>query len=217
MPRIAPSILGADAARLADEIADATSAGIDIFHLDIMDGHFVPNLSFGPSMVKTVDRLTDAYLDVHLMLSEPEKYFEPFVEAGSDNVTFHIEVLPDPAPQVARLRELGVDTGISLNPDHPIESVFPHLESFDYLLIMSVFAGFGGQAFIESSYGRIEAARKFIDGHGLATRIEVDGGVDESNARRVLDAGADVLVMGTGFFGARNRRDLVATILGPVA
>lgn len=217
MPRIAPSVLGADAAHLADEIADATAAGIDMFHLDIMDGHFVPNLSFGPAMVKTVNRLTDAFLDVHLMLSEPEKYFEPFVEAGSDCITFHIEVHPDPSAQAARLRELGVGTGVSLNPDHPIESVLPHLEEFDHLLIMSVFAGFGGQAFIEESYSRIESARKFIDDHGLTTQIEVDGGVDQSNAQRVLDAGADILVMGTGFFGASNRHDVVTAILGPVA
>ncbi len=214
MTKIAPSVLGADFAHLADEIASAESAGISIYHLDIMDGHFVPNLSFGPRMVKTVDRLTDKFLDVHLMLSEPERYFEPFLKAGADNITFHIEVHPNPVGHAETLHALGVQAGISLNPDKAIDAVLPYLEQFEYLLVMSVFPGFGGQKFIESVMPKIRAAREFIDSHGLKTLIEVDGGIEANNAADLIAAGADVLVMGTGFFGVKDRNGLVKKIEG---
>ncbi|RME27314.1 MAG: ribulose-phosphate 3-epimerase, partial [Candidatus Zixiibacteriota bacterium] len=201
--------------RLGEEIKDAEQAGVDFFHLDIMDGHFVPNISFGPGIVKTIDALTDLFLDVHLMLTEPEKYFEAFAKAGADNITFHLEVHPDPAPLAAQLRNMGIKAGISLNPDMPIDHVLPHLEHFDYLLVMSVFPGFGGQAFIPESLPKIQAARRFIDSHALNCRIEVDGGVGPDNARQVIEAGADILVMGTAFFSSEDRAGLareVATI-----
>jgi len=127
MAKIAPSILGADFAHLADDIASAELAGIQIYHLDIMDGHFVPNLSFGPGVVKTINGLTDKFLDVHLMLSEPEKYFEPFVKAGADNITFHLEVHPDPRKNAAEIKGYGIKAGISINPDMPVEKVLPYL------------------------------------------------------------------------------------------
>ncbi len=212
MVQIAPSVLGADLGRLADEIKSADQAGIRMYHLDIMDGHFVPNISFGPGVVKTIDRLTNGFLDVHLMLSEPEKYFEPFVKAGADSITFHLEVHPDPAPYANQLRGLGVETGISINPDMPVERVLPYLKHFDLLLIMSVFPGFGGQKFIESALGSIRTARSYIDSHSLKTKIQVDGGIDGNNAAEVVAAGADILVMGTGFFGSSDRAQLVQEI-----
>lgn len=212
MIQIAPSVLGADFGRLADEIRSADQTGITMYHLDIMDGHFVPNISFGPGIVKTIDQLTSGFLDVHLMLSEPEKYFSAFVRAGADNITFHLEVHPDPTPHAQQLRGLGVQAGISINPDMPVERVLPYLKHFDLLLIMSVFPGFGGQKFIESSLESIRTARAYIDAHELKTRIQVDGGVDSSNAAGVVSAGADILVMGTGFFGRQDRAKLVREI-----
>lgn len=214
MARIAPSVLGADLSCLADEIASAEKAGIRMLHLDIMDGHFVPNLSFGPSLVKTLDRITDMYLDVHLMMSEPEKYFEAFVEAGADCITFHLEVHPDPTACVEQLKQLGVASGISINPDMPIERALPHLEKVDLFLLMSVFPGFGGQKFIPESLSRTKQVRQFITEYDLNTKIEVDGGVDLSNAAAVIAAGADVLVMGKGFFGAKDRNLVVKQLEG---
>lgn len=212
MAKIAPSILGADFARLGEEIRSCEDAGISIYHLDIMDGHFVPNVSFGPGIVKTVNRLTDKLLDVHLMLTHPEKYFEPFIKAGADYITFHLEVHPDPREYAKRLHELGIKAGISINPDMPVEKVLPFLEHFDLLLLMSVFPGFGGQSYIESVTPKINAARKFVDKERLKVEIEVDGGIDRNNASKVIDAGADLLVMGTGFFGVSDRAQLTREI-----
>jgi ribulose-phosphate 3-epimerase len=211
MPLIAPSILAADFAHLADDLGNAESTGVRLFHLDIMDGHFVPNISYGPSMVKTIDGLSDLFLDCHLMLTEPGNYFEPFAQAGADNITFHLEVHPDPRSHAKRLHDMGIKAGISINPDMPVEKVLPYLEHFEYLLIMSVFPGLGGQAFIRTALQKIEIARKFIDQAGLPTQIEVDGGVDATNAADVISAGADVLVMGTAFFRSADRKNLVAT------
>ncbi len=214
MAKIAPSVLAADFARLGEEIADCDRCEVDVLHLDIMDGHFVPNISFGPAIVKTVDRLTQRFLDVHLMLSEPEKYFEAFQKAGADAITFHIEVHPDPRDHAVRLREMGVKPGISLNPDANAEAVIPYLEYFDHLLVMSVFPGFGGQSFIESTLDTVAAARKYIDERGLATEIEVDGGVGPENAAKVVEAGADILVMGTAFFRHDDRMGLTRLVQG---
>lgn len=212
MAKIAPSVLGADFSRLAEEIADAERAGVDMFHLDIMDGHFVPNISFGPDIVRTIDKLTDKFLDVHLMLSQPERHFEAFFKAGADNITFHIEVHPDPTEVVEKIRSMGIKAGISLNPDTPMDKVLPYLEYFDFLLVMSVNPGFGGQEFIESTLPKIAAARKFIDAYSPYTQIQVDGGVDDGNAERIVKAGADILVMGTGFFGSEDRKRLVQRV-----
>ncbi len=211
MPLIAPSVLAADFAHLADDLRNAESTGVRLFHLDIMDGHFVPNISYGPSLVKTIDGISDLFLDCHLMLTEPEKYFEPFAKAGADNITFHLEVHPDPRPHARRLHDLGIKAGISINPDMPVEKVLPYLEHFEYLLIMSVFPGFGGQAFIREALQKIKIAREFIDKAGLSTQIEVDGGVDATNAGEVITAGADILVMGTAFFKSADKRALIAT------
>ena len=212
MAKIAPSVLGADFSQLGEEIKDCNRLGVDWLHLDIMDGHFVPNISFGPGIVKTIDKLTDKFLDVHLMLSQPEKYFEPFVKAGADLITFHIEVHTDPRKHCRALKKLGVKAGIALNPKTSIQKVLPYLEHFDLLLVMSVQPGFGGQAFTESVLPKIEKARVFIDKNKLPTLIEIDGGVDGENAKRCVDAGADVLVIGNAFFKSTDRLALTKKI-----
>ena len=212
MPKVAPSVLAADFAHLADDIHSTEQAGAKMLHLDIMDGHFVPNISFGPDIVRTIDGLTDMFLDVHLMLSEPEKYFEAFIKAGADAITFHLRVHPEPAKYAARLRELGVKAGISINPDVPVEETLPYLKEFDLLLLMSVFPGFGGQEFIGSTIEKIRTVRRYVDARGLATRIAVDGGIDEHNATAVIEAGADILVMGTAFFTSPNRTRVIELV-----
>jgi ribulose-phosphate 3-epimerase len=212
MPHLSPSILGADFSRLREEIASAEQAGVSYFHLDIMDGHFVPNISFGPAIVKTINRLTDRFLDVHLMVSQPEKFFGAFVDAGADALTIHLEVHPDPVAYCEQIRKLGVESGLSINPDTPIERVLPFLQHCDWLLVMSVFPGFGGQKFIRESLDKLRVAREYVDQHKLKTKIAIDGGVDAGNAAEIIDAGADILVMGTAFFGAAERAALVRQV-----
>ena len=212
MAKIAPSVLGADFSRLAEEIKDCDRLGVDWLHLDIMDGHFVPNISFGSGIVKTIDKLTDKFLDVHLMLSQPEKYFEPFAKAGADLITFHIEVHPDPRRHCKVLKKMGVKTGLSLNPKTSVQKVLPYLEYFDLLLVMSVNPGFGGQSFIESVLAKVEKVRKHIDKNSLNTLIEIDGGIDGDNAQHCVDAGVDILVIGSAFFNATDRKKLTQKI-----
>ena len=207
-------MLAADFSRLAEEIAKAEKAGVELLHLDIMDGHFVPNISFGPAIVKTIDKLTPLFLDVHLMLSKPDDYFEPFIKAGADSITFHLEARPNPIDLAKQLKKMGVEAGISINPDTDAEKVLPYLEHFDLFLVMSVFPGFGGQSFIPSALDTIRAARQHIDRHNLATEIIVDGGVDRDNAAEVAAAGADILVMGSAFFRATDRAALAELVHG---
>jgi len=212
MAELAPSVLGADFTRLGQEIKSADEVGAKILHLDIMDGHFVPNISFGPAIVKTINKLTDSFLDVHLMLSEPEKYFDFFAKSGADNITFHLEVHPDPVPIAQQIKELGIEAGISINPDMPVEKVLPFLKYFDMLLIMSVFPGFGGQSFIRDAIPKVVTASEYIKERGLSTKIEIDGGVGPDNAKEIANAGAEILVMGSAFFGADNRAELVQQV-----
>lgn len=212
LAKIAPSILGADFSRLGEEIKDCERLGVDWLHLDIMDGHFVPNISFGPGMVKTINKLTDKFLDVHLMLSQPEKYFEPFADAGADLITFHIEVHPDPRKHSKALKKLGVKTGITLNPKTSIQKVLKYLEYFDLLLVMSVQPGFGGQKFIEAVLPKVIKAREFIDKENLTSLVEIDGGIDGENARKCVDAGVDILVIGNSFFNATYRLALTKKV-----
>jgi len=204
MIKVAASVLASDFTRIAEEVLAVVTAGADWLHLDIMDGHFVPNISFGPSIAEGVNRVTDAFLDVHLMLTDPGQYAEAFVKNGADQITFHIEAVPEPRPLIDRLHGFGIKAGLTLNPDTPLETVLPYIGAIDQLLIMSVFPGFGGQEYIASSTERVAFARHAIDDLGADCLLEVDGGINLKTYRKVVDAGADVLVVGSGLFKTDN-------------
>lgn len=199
-PYIAPSILAADMSCLGDEIQRAVDGGCDAFHLDIMDYHFVPNLSFGPGIVSTLRRLTDLPLDVHLMVDNPFDMIVSFADAGSDYLTIHTEVVDDVPEALGRITDCGVKPGLTLKPDTPIEAVIPYIGLVDILLIMSVYPGFGGQKFLESTYERCEKTAMAAKDIGSAPFISVDGGVDMTNARLLAESGANYLVAGTSIF-----------------
>ena len=200
MTRIAPSILSADWSRLGEEVKAIDAAGADWIHVDVMDGHFVPNLTFGPGMVKAIRPLTQKPLDVHLMIAPVDPYLEAFATAGADILTVHPEAGHHIYRTLQTIRGLGVKAAVALNPGTPLEELEPLLETIDMVLIMTVNPGFGGQSFIAAQLKKIQQARKLIDQSGLDILIEVDGGITPETARRARDAGADVLVAGTTVF-----------------
>ncbi len=200
-PRIAPSILAADFARLGEEVA-AVEPHVDLLHVDVMDGHFVPNLTIGIPVIASLRKETDLPLDCHLMTLNPDAYLEPLKEAGADLVTVHLEVFPNPGPVAEKAREVGLGFGLVLNPPTPAEAVEPFVALADMVVVMSVNPGFGGQAFMPEVLPKVERVRKFVDSAGLATDIEIDGGIDPTTIRSARDAGADVFVAGTSVFGA---------------
>ncbi|KAF0145588.1 MAG: ribulose-phosphate 3-epimerase [Nitrospirae bacterium] len=204
MIKIAPSILSADFMRLGEEIKAAEAAGIDLFHIDIMDGHFVPNMTIGPSIVEAINKITDVPLDVHLMIEEPDKYVKDFINAGADYLAVHIEASVHAHRTVQVIKESGIKAGIALNPATPACSLDHILQDLDFVVLMSVNPGFGGQSFIPQSMDKIKILKKLIQERGLSTLIEVDGGVKPDNARQVADAGADMLVMGSAFFSSKD-------------
>ncbi|MEE2905913.1 MAG: ribulose-phosphate 3-epimerase [Gemmatimonadota bacterium] len=199
--KISPSILPCDFGRLADEIKAVEAGGADWIHIDVMDGHFVPNITIGPVITEGARNAAEVPLDVHLMIEAPERYLEVFAKAGADILTVHQEACKNLAPTIARIRELGVLAGVAVNPDTPLEDVQHVLKDVDLLLVMSVHPGFGGQAYIPSSTSKVRRARQMLDGLGSDAELEVDGGIDEGNAAEVAGAGATVLVAGSAIYG----------------
>jgi ribulose-phosphate 3-epimerase len=202
MPRIAPSILAADFARLGDEVAAVERGGADRVHIDVMDGHFVPNLSMGPAVVQALRPRTRLLLEVHLMIDDPARFAEPFLKAGADRLLVHHEVLPDPRPLLRAIRGRGKSVGMVVNPETPVGALEPYLADIDLALCMTVHPGFGGQSYLPGSPERIHTLRALIDRHNPACELEVDGGIDLPTAAQSLRAGATVLVAGTSIFRA---------------
>ena len=200
MVHIAPSILAADFSRLGEQVAETERAGAQRIHVDVMDGHFVPNLSMGAAIVQSLRPRTRLPLEVHLMVEDPGRYFDGFVSAGADGFIVHHEVLPDPRPTFGRIRQAGKKVGFAINPNHPVEALEPFLGEIDLALCMTVFPGFGGQAFLPESPERIARLRQLIDKHNPRCELEVDGGIDLHTAPAAVTAGANVLVIGTGIF-----------------
>jgi ribulose-phosphate 3-epimerase len=201
---LAPSILSADFGHLADEIAAAERGGAGLVHVDVMDGHFVPNLTVGPPIVKAVRRATSLPVDVHLMIENADRYVDAFVDAGANWISLHVEALPHLQRTVAHLRGRGIRPGAVLNPSTPLTTLEESLPELDYVLIMSVNPGFGGQAFLPASLDKIRRLSEQVRSRGLKTQIEVDGGVDATNIRSLAAAGAEVMVAGSAVFGRGN-------------
>lgn len=207
--KVAPSILSADFARLADEVALVEKAGADMIHVDVMDGHFVPNLTVGPPIVEALRAVTQLPLDVHLMITNPDGFIDDFVQAGADIITVHVETCPHLHRTIQSIRERGVKPGVTLNPATPLEQTEEILSEIALLLIMSVNPGFGGQTFIPSSLQRIRKARALIEQTGSEALIEVDGGIKVENAQDIIKAGADILVAGSAIFGSKNYEETI--------
>jgi ribulose-phosphate 3-epimerase len=200
MIKLAPSILSADFARLGEQIDEVTRAGADYIHVDVMDGHFVPNITIGAPVVASIRPVTSLPLDVHLMIEHPERYISDFVNAGADIITVHVEASPHLQSTIRLIKELGAKAGVSLNPPTPLGAVEEFLRHVDLVLIMSVNPGFGGQSFIPETLSRIATVRKILDDRGLSAELEVDGGITVDNAPDIVKAGANVLVAGNSIF-----------------
>jgi ribulose-phosphate 3-epimerase len=204
MIKLAPSILSADFARLGEQIDEVARAGADYIHVDVMDGHFVPNITIGAPVVASIRRATSLPLDVHLMIEHPERYISQFAEAGADIITVHVEASPHLQATIRLIKELGARAGVSLNPPTPIGTVEEFLPHVDLVLVMSVNPGFGGQPFIPETLPRIANVRKLLDDRGLHAELEVDGGINADNAPGIVKAGANVLVTGNSIFKAQE-------------
>ena len=202
-------MLAADFLHLEKDV-EVVNEHADLFHLDIMDGVFVPNLSYGFPVVEAIAKIAKKPLDTHLMIIEPEKYVERFVKAGSAMVSFHVNATKNPDAVLLQIKSLGAKAGLVINPDLPVESLFPYLKNCDFVMLMSVFAGFGGQKFIEDTYARVEALKAEIQAQGLDIPIEVDGGVSAANAAALVKAGAEILVAGSAVFKAEDPAAVIA-------
>jgi len=214
MVQIAPSILSADFARLAEEVRAVDDAGADLIHVDVMDGHFVPNLTIGPLVVEAIRPHTKLPIDTHLMIESPDDYIPAFAAAGSDLITVHVEACRHLHRTVALIREHGAKPGVVLNPATPLCELSYILEEIEMVLLMSVNPGFGGQSYIASATGKVVRLRKMIDDRGLQVRIEIDGGIKPDNCQAVIDAGADILVAGSAIFGSNDYAASIAALRG---
>lgn len=215
---IAPSILSADFSSLATDVAAVERGGADLLHLDVMDGHFVPNITFGPLVVRAIHKVATVPLDVHLMIEDPDSYIDAFVEAGAARIAVHLEVLPHLHRTVQLIKQSGVLAGVAINPTTPVGDLEEIAGDLDFVLVMSVNPGFGGQTFIARSESKVRAIRQLLDRAGSRAQITIDGGIDASNAARVVAAGVDILVAGQAIFGSDNAeqatRDLRAAASG---
>jgi len=207
--KIAPSILSADFSRLRDEIQAVEEAGADWLHVDVMDGHYVPNITIGPVVVESIRKATHLPLDVHLMITDPDKFAPEFIKAGANWVSIHPETCKDPRTSLRRIRELGAKASLAVNPDVPLEKIKPYFTEIDMLLLMTVFPGFAGQAFIEDVLAKIERARRLVTEKRLPFLIEADGGIKADNLDRVVGAGAEVIVSGSGIFKTPNYAETI--------
>ena len=211
MIQIAPSMLAADFLHLEKDV-ETVNQHADLFHLDVMDGVFVPNISFGFPIIEAIAKKAQKPMDVHLMIIEPENYVERFAKVGAYMISFHLNATKDPAAVLKQIRSYGVKAGLVINPDLPVESLFPYLAEADFILLMSVFAGFGGQKFIEDTYERVRTLKAEIDRQGLDLPIQVDGGVSAANAAALVDAGATILVAGSAVFKAEDPAAVIAAM-----
>ncbi|MBN1380697.1 MAG: ribulose-phosphate 3-epimerase [Deltaproteobacteria bacterium] len=214
MKKIAPSILSADFSRLAEEIRAVERAGADWVHIDVMDGHFVPNITIGPGVIASLRKTTQLPFDVHLMIENPERYIKTFAEAGSDMITVHAEATTHLHRTIGLIHEAGVQAGVTINPATPLLMVEPVLPDCDLLLLMSVNPGFGGQKFIKSSLAKIRAARLLIDGIAPGVLLEVDGGVTLDNIESIANAGTDIIVAGAAIFESGDYADTIRAMKG---
>lgn len=206
MIKISPSVLAADLSNLAKDVMDIESAGADMVHLDVMDGIFVPNITFGMPVIKALRDKSNLIFDVHLMIDKPERYAMRFIDAGADILTFHLEACENPSELLEQIREQGVMAGISIKPATPVEDIYPLLEQCDMVLVMTVEPGYGGQKLIPETIEKVRKLKAEVKKRGIDLEIAVDGGVNESNASELINAGAGILVAGSSVFGASDRR-----------